>query len=326
MSSADGLCSYPIREGVPYFLAGEPIESSETAAQLCRLNRLCDEKGWRVAIQEVYGANSNLYRYVTDLSRTAFIELLPLTAQSVVLEIGPGLGQFTAGLAARAAWVYALEVVPGQALFTAKRCAQLGAANVSVACGGDDCRFPYVSNSFDVVVCSLVLEWCASRNEDEWLGQSQERFVREVARVLKPGGCFYLMTKNRFALRLLLGGRDEHAEGMRFGSAQPRWLMIWRLRRRGLRRPRGVLYSHAELARMLRDAGLTELRSFWAMPEMRYPTRFVPAEGHSIREARRQGGLEQGERRLTRLLMPWIPAGLVKYVTPGLTFLARKPL
>jgi SAM-dependent methyltransferase len=318
--------AYAIDIGIPNFLIHPPMESEADTATLKRLNEVAPSIGWRNALAQTYGSSSRIYQYVTDTCRASFIDALPLAFDSTVLEIGPGLGQFTGALAARSRHVYSLEVVAGQALFTAERCRQDGHTNISIACGGDDCRLPYVDSSFDVVVCNLVLEWCAGRDPREDPRANQERFLAEMVRVLKPGGALYLSTKNRFAMRYLVGGRDDHAHNIRFGSALPIWLLSRYLRFKGLGPPNGTLHSHSQLQRMLLRTGLRETRWFWAAPEMRYPTHFVPTDADSIRAARRVGGLVQGHSRLTRLLMPLVPAGLVKYVTPGLTCLARKPI
>jgi SAM-dependent methyltransferase len=225
-------------------------------------------------------------------------------------------------MCARAGLVHALEVVPEQAEFVAERCRQDGYQNLYVAVGGDDCRLPYRDALFDVAVLNLVFEWCASRLKDESHTDGQKRLLRELARVIRPGGTLYLATKNRFALRLLLGGPDEHMCQLRFGSALPRKLAQSVLHFKGCQRPAGMLYSHDELAAMLEGSGFGAIRSFWATPEMRYPTQYIEANVDAIRRARSHGNLVQGEQRLTRLLMPAIPGRLVRHLTPGLAFLA----
>jgi SAM-dependent methyltransferase len=176
----------------------------------------------------------------------------------------------------------------------------------------------------DATVLNLVFEWCSTRNEEESAEVGQRRLLDEMHRVLGPGGKLYLTTKNRFALRYLLGKPDEHSFGMRFGNALPRWLHRLLLRAKGHARPAGLLHSHDRLRSMLKDAGFAETRSFWTAPEMRFPTHYVPTDQVSIRAARSSEGFVQGDSRSTKLIMPWIPAGLVKHFTPGLTFIARK--
>ena len=309
---------------IPCHLRFPPAEDARTQDQLKRLNAVARTQGWPAALKDVYGNDERFIRYVTNPDRTSFLDLLPLHRDADVLEIGPGLGQITQALARRVRSVQALEVVHGQAEFAAERCRQEGLSNVTFAVGGDDCRLPYPDASFDVVVLNLVFEWCATRCMDEPFESAQKRLLDEMFRVLRPDGSLYLATKNRFSLYNLVGKRDEHCYDLRFGSALPKGLGRWLMRRRGHGRPLGVLYSHDELDQLLKAAGFTSTQSYWATPEMRYPTHYVPTQAASIQAARRQPDFVQGEMRSTRMLMKLIPARWVKHFTPGLSFLARK--
>ncbi len=322
--SAAGAVAHDVQDGIARFLRFAEAETETERERLRRLNGLADEIGWESALRTVYANDAGMVRYVTDEARASFIDLLPLDASSDVLEVGPGLGQFTPLLARRAKSVYALEVVPGQAGFVTRRCRQQGIANVHVAIGGDDCRLPYQDASFDVVVLNLVFEWCGSRCAGEAFVEMQRRLLAETARVLRAEGALYLTTKNRFALRYLIGKRDEHCHNMRFGNALPRWLSRWLLQRKSLPKPQGLLHSHDALKAMLSGSGFGDIRSFWAAPEMRSPTRYVPTDTASVASARRTDGFVQGEMRSTQALMRLIPSSLVKHFTPGLTFLASK--
>jgi SAM-dependent methyltransferase len=314
----------PATGDVPVFLRFRPIEDEATRQRLDSLNSRALRSGWRDALAQTFGDDPALMRYVSDPTRSRFLDLLPLEADSDVLEIGPGLGQFTALIAGKVRTVSALEIVEGQARFVATRCAEEGLDNVRVACGGDDCSLPYASAGFDVVILSLVLEWCGGRNETASHQEMQMRLLSEVARVLRPGGTAYVSTKNRFALRYLLGGRDEHVHGMRFGNALPRWAMRLALRLQGRSGPQGLLHSHRRLSVMLEAAGLWPLTSYWLAPEMRFPTEFIPTEPQAIAAARRNDRLRQGETRLTDWVMRGVPARWVRHFTPGLVFVGRR--
>lgn len=285
-------------------------EFEEGKADLTAIAREC---GWANAITRQYGHAE----YLTDERRGIFLDLLPIEGADV-LEIGPGFGQFTDRIAKAAKRLEALEVDPEQADFIREKLRQEGITNANVTTGGGDCRLPYGDASFDLVVLNLVLEWCAIA-----LGEPHEnaqlRMLREIARVLRPGGTLYVATKNRFALRYLIGKPDEHYHGMRFGSALPRWLAD---RIHG-RRSRGRLYSWAGLQRLLRAAGFAVERSWWAAPEMRFPEEMIPVDSESVRTARRRG-VPQGESRSERLLMTFVPAPMVKHLAPGLSFAARR--
>ena len=318
-----GEASLADDDSIPCYLAFAPVEDEATRAGLRRLVALArGQMGWKEALASTEQAG--MLAYVTDTRRAAFLDLLPLAPQSDILEIGPGRGQFTVALAQRTRHVHALEVVPEQAEFVLLRARQEAARNVSVAIGGDDCRLPYRDAAFDGVVLNLVFEWCGSRIESESHAAAQTRLLREMVRVLKPGGFLYLATKNRFALRLLLGGADEHMANVAFGSALPRRLAAWLLRRKGQSRPMGRLYSHDDLSAQLRRAGLVDVQSFWAAPEMRFPTHYVRSDAASVRAARARPGLRQGEGRKVNLLMRLVPAAWVRHVMPGLAFVGRK--
>lgn len=324
LCTASGNARYPVNGAIPNFLQFEAAAVDPAAEQVKRANGRAPVIGWRSALEETYGPQSWMMRYVAGADRASFLSLLPLTKESKVLEIGPGLGQFTSLLAARAKSVCALEVVPEQAQFVAERCRQEGATNVQVAVGGDDCRLPYPDNTFDITVLNLVFEWCASRCVGEEHEAVQRRLLSEINRVLRPNGTLYLATKNRFALSYLMGKRDEHFANLRFGSALPRSLGRLLARAIGVGRTPGWLHSHDRLQVMLHQAGFGSAESYWAAPEMRFPSRYVRTTPAQIRAARADRDFVQGEYAITRSLMRWIPAAFVRHVTSGLTFVARK--
>jgi len=289
---------------------------ADDQAQLNTLNAIAKEQGWRSGVSTVY--DTGLLRYVDNADRLIFLPLLPLAAGDAILEIGPGLGQISIPLSRRVATVDALEVVRGQAEFCALRSQQEDAKNVRITAGGDNCDLPYKDGAFDGVILNLVLEWCGWRASGAH-ADIHRRLIAEISRVLRPGGFLYLATKNRYSLRLLTGGRDEHMFRMRFGSALPRWLSRVLL---GRRRPPGHLHSYRELRSLLRDGGFERIDSFWATPEIRWPTHMLQFEARDFARQRRTA--PQGENRTSRAIIPLLPGFMIKHVAPGLAFLARK--
>ena len=316
--------SYDVRNGVPSFLKYESDESDDDRELLAKLNRVAESDGWMEALKQTYGEAAGIYGYVTDTSRHVLLDLLPLTTSTGLLEIGCGLGQFTPAFAKRCGHVSAIDVVEEQAVFTRLRCLEEGCDNVDVVAGGDDCRLPYADESFDGVVLNLVLEWCGMREPDVPLIESQKRMLTQIHRVLKPGGFAFVATKNRYALRLLIGKRDGHAHNMRIGSALPRRLLRILLKRKGHSRPSGMLHSHGGFKQLLRDCGFSRVDPYWAAPNMRRPQRYIPANRSAIRAARSEGGFSQGNGRVVGRLMPLAPANVVPYISYGNVAVAYK--
>ncbi|MCK6547273.1 class I SAM-dependent methyltransferase [Myxococcota bacterium] len=314
---------YPVVDGVPSFHARPFDEAAPHLARATKAAALAHAKGWRAALDEAYGANDPEVAYVTDDRFRAYDAVLAITPATRVLEIGCSMGQHTVALARQAKSVHAIELTPVLARFARVRCLQEGLANVEVASGGDDVSLPYAPGSFDLVVLNLVLEWCGGASEEPH-EVVQRRMLANIAHVLAPGGRLFVSTKNRYALQYLLGQKDDHVGDVRFGSALPRAVAARLLERRGKARAEGHLWSYRELEALLSDAGFGTVEGYWAVPEMRRPVAFVPADAASIRRARATPGHVEGATRLYHTLLPWVPAPLVRHVTPGLTFVATK--
>ena len=208
-------------------------------------------------------------QYLTDPIREKYIDFLDLAPSDDVLEIGSSMGQHTRKIAKRCRSVNALEVVEFQAKFSKLWCSQDGLHNVHVTAGGASGRLPYDDDAFDVVVSNYVLEWCAGRSQDD-PDEFHQAVLKEIRRVLRPGGRLFLSTKNRFAFKYLLGAEDEHL-GIRFGSALPRLIQRRVAAKADLGHPTGYLHSWRELRKHLRSAGFADLRPLFAFPDARYP-------------------------------------------------------
>jgi malonyl-CoA O-methyltransferase len=128
-----------------------------------------------------YEAAAVLQARVADelLSRLDPFKFTP----GVVLDLGAGTGRMTSALKQRyrRALVVALDLAPGM-LREARRHQHLFRRFERVC--GDAMRLPFADASVDVIVSSLMLQWC----------DPPDRAFAEVRRVLKPGGLFAFST------------------------------------------------------------------------------------------------------------------------------------
>lgn len=128
-----------------------------------------------------YEAAAVLQAQVADelLSRLEPFNFKP----GVVLDLGAGTGRMTRALKKRyrRALVVALDLAPGM-LREARRHQQLLRRFERVC--GDAMRLPIADASVDVVVSSLMLQWC----------HPPDAAFAEIRRVLKPGGLFAFST------------------------------------------------------------------------------------------------------------------------------------
>jgi SAM-dependent methyltransferase len=320
--SPDAADRYRLKSNVAVFQERD-LDDEGRISQLDQMVARASMIGCLPAVAETYGSDSRMINYITDQSRHSYVSLLPIDRDAVVLEIGCALGQCTALLADKAKEVVAMDVVRGQAEFALLRCKELGLTNIHVAVAGDDGRLPYNDCSFDVVILNLVFEWCGSRSP-EGNEVVQKRLLTEIARVLKHGGVAWISTKNRYSIHLLLGGRDEHMDDMRFGSCLPRAVGGRLLRWRGHQRSRGLLHSHTALRSLILDSGFSVAKAYWAVPEPRYVNLFVEADAESIQRFRQAFSGKQGRGRWISRLTSLVPAKIMRYIAPGNCFVATK--
>jgi ubiquinone/menaquinone biosynthesis C-methylase UbiE len=114
------------------------------------------------------------------ITRERLREVLAPRAGERVLEVGPGTGYYALDMAE---WVTpggqldVFDLQPEMLDHTLRRARERGLANV-VPTQGDACAMPYEDASFDAVYLVTVLGEIPD----------QEAALREIARVLKPGG------------------------------------------------------------------------------------------------------------------------------------------
>jgi 2-polyprenyl-3-methyl-5-hydroxy-6-metoxy-1,4-benzoquinol methylase len=129
---------------------------------------------------EEFDAKMNMY----DLNRRIdiiFGELLPEDLRGkTLLDAGSGTGWFSERACQRGAKVTSLDVGEKLLAQVAKKCD-------SERVVGDLLSLPFEPDRFDFVICSEVIEHTTD----------PERAVRELARVLKPGGVLVVTVPNR---------------------------------------------------------------------------------------------------------------------------------
>jgi 2-polyprenyl-6-hydroxyphenyl methylase / 3-demethylubiquinone-9 3-methyltransferase len=128
----------------------------------------------------------------------AVIESSMQWAGKLTLDVGTGFGRVAGALAARQAKAVGIDI--SREMIDVARSHGLDPANPVVLVRGDAEEMPFKDNRFDAVICIETLMHLPNPG----------RAVRELARVVRPGGVLFLGINNRFSLVTLINGIQLH--------------------------------------------------------------------------------------------------------------------
>lgn len=330
--------TWPRREGILAFTA----EAREYAF-LSRLQQFdmpgieetlaaaAAEHGWQTALtsycrQAKNVAESNfIMHYTLEERRAAWKLLLPLNQETVALDYGCGFGVYSLNLARTCRHVFALDLTFARLKFLHLRNAQMGVNNITPVWAGDRLPLPFPDGSLDLVIMNGVLEWVAVRGSEP-PESIQTAYLREMQRILRPGGHLYLGIENRYGYGYFLGKRDEHSN-LRFATLLPRRLAnlysrLWR------GKPyREYTHSPERLCAMVVEGGFSQIRLYAPIPNYNAP-RFIVDMQDKAAWSFAFDYLVKPRNAQERLLKAGAPAairaGLLQRTAPALMILAQK--
>jgi ubiquinone/menaquinone biosynthesis C-methylase UbiE len=134
---------------------------------------------------EIYSARqSRVVRWVVELAGSG----------ASVIEIGTGAGHLAVDLATRGFDVLAVDASEGMLERTRKNAVQAGLDGRVRTLRADALDIPIADASFDVAVAVGLLPWV----------EDPRRALREMARLVRPGGYVLVTTDNRYGISRLL--------------------------------------------------------------------------------------------------------------------------
>jgi SAM-dependent methyltransferase len=146
--------------------------------------------------EQIYSDQSVYGRIYQERARRAIacVDGLALSAGTPVLEIGCGPGLITTAIAQRGANMWAIDSLHEMVERTMATAVRAGVASrVSARVGHID-DVPFADTTFDLVVLIGVTEWLVSLT----------RPLREIFRVLKPGGHLIISADNNWPLHQIV--------------------------------------------------------------------------------------------------------------------------
>jgi 2-polyprenyl-3-methyl-5-hydroxy-6-metoxy-1,4-benzoquinol methylase len=250
---------------------------------------------WR-DVYEQEGVEGAIYRKRLDIV-LRWIDELSIPMGQKVLEIGCGAGRCTVALAQRGYLIHAMDSVEGMLNSTQAHAIEAGVSSSVTTSSGDAHNLAFRDGSFGLVLAIGVIPYL----------HFPQKALREMARVIRPGGFLLVTAGNRWRLNDVLDPWSSP-------SLQPAKKVIGAISRHFRKArpddsgPPLRLDSLRELERWLSPVGLLKIKATTVgFPPIKFRGRPIFAEQSSIR-------LNNRLQQLVDRDVPWIRSSGMDYI------------
>lgn len=203
---------------------------------------------------------------------------IPVSKNSVILDIGAGMGRSSIPLARISKEVVAFDQSLDRMRFLKRRAKQESLDNISIFVG-DIFDLPLVEGSFDVIAMNGILEWVGKTHLYNDPKKAQLEALKICINLLKPRGYLYVGIENRVALSYLRG--IDHS-GLRFTSYMPRFLANIYTKYKTGEPYDTYTYNKSGLVKLFEETGFTQIETYLAYPGYNLPQILIPYNNISI--------------------------------------------
>ncbi len=329
---------YPVINDTPDFRDRAGYWCNVSREKMQELNRLADISGdWLGTAKKTVPQYMD---HFVSFNRADSQFLWPCTKDSKILDAGSMWGGIAVPAAQFHSEVYAVDKTVETLEFLRIRAQQMGFSNIHTVASGLE-KLPFADDFFDLVVLSGVLEWVALEEEvvlerhwkkfgrglraEKALRYSEDpktiqlRVLREIRRVIKPGGCIYLAIENRIGYIYLAGYPDDHMN-IPFISFMPRSIANLLTKLILKREYRTHVHGIPGYRSLLKESGFRNIDFYGAFMHYITPSEVIPLD--LIKNLKKEISSTKGI--LNRILLRFLPKGLLKWLSPSIIAIAVK--
>jgi len=267
MSELLTTTNFKTKEGIPLF-AEDCYWGKSPKEELEKALMVLEEKGW----EEFKALYQSKFDFTFEEGRADWRFPIPISKDSVVLDIGAGMGRSSIPLARVAGKVVSVDHSYLRMKFLKKRAEKENLKNIEVYVG-DIFDLPFKKESFDLIVMNGLLEWVGVTDRYSHPKDAQIASLKVCKSLLKKGGHLYIGIENRFAASYLKG--TDHS-GLRFTSYMPRFIANWYTLFRKGKRYDTYTYNVGGYQKLLHEAGFGDADFRLVYPGYNNPRITIP--------------------------------------------------
>lgn len=319
---AECAMSWPILNDIPTFIDSFPYWGEIPQQEMAAVNAAARNGNWKQAVLDSTERSvQTASEMILNVDRANWHYFLEGASGGRVLDLGAGMGTNSHALSSHFDEVVAVEPVRERVEFMQDRFSQEGLKNIRIV-RTSIWDLPFADDTFDLVAMNGVLEWVAAGRQGD-PEEIQLSALKNVLRILKPGGSLYLGIENRYVPGYFIGYPDPHC-GLPFLTVLPRKLAQLYAKFRGWPPYRNYLYSRRGYRKLLWRCGFEEFRCFAALPSYNHPRHLVPLEGNAFSYfAQNLSGSRAPVRKILRTVL--LKLGLLKDLEYSFAIFVRKP-
>lgn len=232
--------------------------------------------GWREALIRYYDNNDDALIRNFSLNRANWLSCISVPSQNrgYALEIGPGTGGVTRPLSEYYD-VIAMDRSVTNCSFLGHNAASGGHSIVPLL--HSQCPLPFEDEQFDLVASIGSLEWLGFYAKERSAAEIVDEYLREIFRVIKPGGSLYVASENAKFIGYFFGIKEAHTMlcNISMLKQDDADQLAENFNGSEFRNP---TFSPADLSSILREKGFKSTQTYWLHPDYSTPAYLVPLD------------------------------------------------